>query len=657
MSGLAPVTVNSAWDAGANQHSCYMLLNGIAHDEVPGRPGYTEEGDKAGNSSNVAVSGGSFTSNRTFVELWMTGPFHAIGILRAQLAQTSYGTCERSSSPTGWKLGATLDVIRGIDRSIPKPSSPIVFPGNGATIPMTRFITESPDPKAMCGWSGDVGVPLIAMFPTSVTKSSATITGPSGPIATCTLNMENTSGTAKALLKMDNAVIVMPRQTFETVGKYTASVSTDAGSVTWSFTVDPTATLNSSSNGAQPHSQPDATNPVVTQTQPPPPPPQAESIATGTNFVATPPQRAVDTRAGVGTTRLRAQSITKVRLADSSVAAVSANFTATQASADGFLTIYNCSTTLPTVSTLNFTPHEATANQATVGLDGGYLCLYTPADTDLIVDVNGYYTNKEISSASAFMPAQPVRLLDTRTSGIKLRPNEIRRLNVAPAAAPRQSVAAALNVTAINPAANGHVTLFPCDAIPTTSTLNYVGGVTRPNGAIVPLDSNGDVCVRSFAETDVTLDYNGYFFPLDELGTGGNTRSSLAMSTFDPMTPTRIFDSRSTSPALNTMTGGERADKRRTLFFQVAGNYGIDAKATAISINVTAVGALAPTYITVWQCGSRPTVSNVNITPSQSATANNAIVKLGPTGQLCIYTPNPTHIVVDINGAFVESET
>ena len=72
--------------AGAAAHSCYMLYNGISHDETPGLPGYTPEGDAAGNNGNVAVSSQINTSARSHVELWMSGPFHAIGILRPNLA-------------------------------------------------------------------------------------------------------------------------------------------------------------------------------------------------------------------------------------------------------------------------------------------------------------------------------------------------------------------------------------------------------------------------------------------------------------------------------------------------------------------------------------------------------------------------------------------
>ena len=139
--------------AGAQLHSCYMLYNGITHDEVPGLTGYTPEGDAAGNSGNVAVSSAINTSARSHVELWMTGPFHAIGVLRPNLRSSGFGHCD---------LGRHTDVAfrRNARRasagssSAPRPSNPILFPGNGTTTNLDRFVVESPNPLTYCGWTG-----------------------------------------------------------------------------------------------------------------------------------------------------------------------------------------------------------------------------------------------------------------------------------------------------------------------------------------------------------------------------------------------------------------------------------------------------------------------------------------------------------------------
>ena len=105
MSGLLPVSEDPALSAGALSHSRYMIGNGtIVHDEVNGAPFWTKDGDEAGNNGNVAVSSNASTTARKHVELWMTGPFHAIGVLRPKLilgpAETIW--CRSEKPCCGW---------------------------------------------------------------------------------------------------------------------------------------------------------------------------------------------------------------------------------------------------------------------------------------------------------------------------------------------------------------------------------------------------------------------------------------------------------------------------------------------------------------------------------------------------------------------------
>src|SRR3954467_15829372 len=72
MAGVGPVSGVPAMSAGAAAHPCYMLYNGISHDETPGLPGYTPEGDAAANSGNVAVSSQINTSAQTHVDMRMS---------------------------------------------------------------------------------------------------------------------------------------------------------------------------------------------------------------------------------------------------------------------------------------------------------------------------------------------------------------------------------------------------------------------------------------------------------------------------------------------------------------------------------------------------------------------------------------------------------
>lgn len=627
MSGLDPVTENTTWSAQARAHSCYMLDNGIAHDEIEGRPGYTPGGDIAGNSGNVAVSSSVSATARNHVDLWMTGPFHAIGILRHSLRTSGFGLCADTDTATNWHSGGTLDVIRGIDNTVPRPATPTLFPGDGATVPLNRFITEFPNPLTMCGWTGTAGLPLIAMMPDDVTNAVSTLTGPSGPIQTCTLHKGNVSdGTAKSILDGDNAVVVMPREVLAD-GEYTATVDTDGGDATWSFTIDQDAPLT-----AAPKNAPAPTDVAV----------DTSAVGDEVRFEPVAPYRLVDSRIGQGTTRLQAGRVVEIAVAPADVRAVSANFVAVGPDGYGFITAYNCTEQRPEVSTLNFRPGEFVANQAVVPLEQGTMCLYSLVSTDVVIDVNGFFHDE---ADSTFIPETPERLLDTRADGQRrLRAGQERVLQVAGAqgAAPADATGVSLNVTVEQPSSAGFVKVYPCGLPAGTeiSTVNYAAGEIRPNSVVVPVDEQGRICIQSLVSTDVIVDYTGYFSDDDGLD-------------FQPLDPIRMFDSRSTARAFNESTNGSRVAGGEVVRLRIAGTRGVPEGATAVSLNLTAAEPLAASFLTAYPCGKRPSTSTVNIFPVQGAAANGAMVKLSAEGDLCIYTLNPTHVIVDINGVYL----
>ena len=71
--------------------------------------------------------------------------------------------------------------------------------------------------------------------------------------------------------------------------------------------------------------------------------------------------------------------------------AVVLNVTATGTEGAGYLTVWPCGTVQPNASSLNFAAGATVANAvvAKVG-DGGNVCIYTSAPTQLIADTNGY---------------------------------------------------------------------------------------------------------------------------------------------------------------------------------------------------------------------------------------------------------------------------
>ena len=219
-----------------------MLQNGITHDEIPGRPGYTSRwrhrrqqrqrrrqqlGQRIAAEPHRAVDDRPVPRHRNPPSQPPHQWFRAVR-LEQHLALAVGRHARRAAR-------ARLDAAPSVRRR--------VFPGNGATVPLHSFVTESPNPLTMCGWSGAAGLPLIAMMPGDVTSASATLSGPSGPIATCALHKGNVvDGTARSILDGDNAVVVMPRDPLAD-GTYTATVNSNGGNVTWSFTVNRNAPL------------------------------------------------------------------------------------------------------------------------------------------------------------------------------------------------------------------------------------------------------------------------------------------------------------------------------------------------------------------------------------------------------------------------------
>src|SRR6202012_4085550 len=99
------------------------------HTETPASPTYTTAGALEASRSDLYF-GSSGLSPVGFIDGWFSAPFHAIGMLRAQLTQVAF-----ASSPDGSAAG--LDVIGGLDDNRPSATTPILFPGNGMTTNLT----------------------------------------------------------------------------------------------------------------------------------------------------------------------------------------------------------------------------------------------------------------------------------------------------------------------------------------------------------------------------------------------------------------------------------------------------------------------------------------------------------------------------------------
>jgi hypothetical protein len=73
---------------------------------------------------------------------------------------------------------------------------------------------------------------------------------------------------------------------------------------------------------------------------------------------------------------------------------------------------------------------------------------------------------------------------------------------------------------------------------------------------------------------------------------------------------------------------------------------------TAIVANFTAVGAAAPSYLTVWPDGTpQPLASDLNFTTGQTI-PNLVVTKLGPTGFDVYNAAGYADLVIDLDGYY-----
>ncbi len=119
-------------------------------------------------------------------------------------------------------------------------------------------------------------------------------------------------------------------------------------------------------------------------------------------------------------------------------------------------------------------------------------------------------------------------------------------------------------------------------------------------------------------------------------------------SEFVSMTPLRLFDTRDG-------TGGRQGAlaAAETWSFPIRGQFGVPADAIAVAVNLTAVDATLPTYVTAWPGGEmKPFTSNLNPVPGM-AVPNLAIVRFGSGGDVSFYNNSGSvHLLADVVGYF-----
>lgn len=245
---LPPVTENPAWSDGDWKHARYMVkTDQITHDEDNSSPWYTPEGDEAAHNSNVMVSSSATATDRYAIELWLQGPFHALGILDPALLQAGFGSYREADG--GWQMAAALNVLQGLGSIPASVHFPILWPGSGVSFPLSAYGGgESPDPLSSCsGYSVPAGSPVILQLgPGNITPHVTAHSFARGgtPLEHCVFDETNyqnpdsgSQSLGRSVLNARDAVVLIPRQPLASGQTYTASITADGQTYTWSFTI------------------------------------------------------------------------------------------------------------------------------------------------------------------------------------------------------------------------------------------------------------------------------------------------------------------------------------------------------------------------------------------------------------------------------------
>jgi hypothetical protein len=199
----------------------------------------------------------------------------------------------------------------------------------------------------------------------------------------------------------------------------------------------------------------------------------------------------------------------------SSAVAYSLNFTAIprRGAPLGYLTVWPAGQSRPVVSTLNALTGTITANAAIVPAgQNGDISIYPSQDTDLGININGYFASPGPGGLSLYSTA-PCRVLDTRKTSGAFNGELTVKVADGPCSLPATAGAYVLNATVVPLGSLGYLTLWPDgQSRPLASTLNATDGAISSNMAIVPT-SNGHIDAYASGLTQLVLDISSYFAP------------------------------------------------------------------------------------------------------------------------------------------------
>jgi hypothetical protein len=331
---------------------------------------------------------------------------------------------------------------------------------------------------------------------------------------------------------------------------------------------------------------------------------------------------------------------------------------------------------------LNFVAGQTVPNLATVqlGQAGKFSLSNSVGNTaagavDVIIDLVGWYGSD--SAGALFHELAPDRIVDTRfgttdNPGVgKVLQNVPLTANVCGAsvtstAIPSDASAVVVNASVVAGSTYGWLTMWPTGSAPNASNLNYAANLQIANLAIVKVGpsctikvGNSPLAVDAHAGVHVILDLVGWFGPLNTPGDTGGKQ-------FHSMAPSRIVDTRPTSPqpaANPTLVGALAPEGTADDVIACGGPTPASGTAAAVILNLVATGPTMPGWLTLYPGdASLPEASNLLFAAGQTVPnlaivkvkASNCSVRVTNSKSPSAANPNAgtTHMVADLMGWF-----
>jgi len=246
--GLPPVEEDPGLSGAVSEHARYMVRHDeIKHTQSERRALASLSGAEAAAASVLAGSSSASETDIWAVDLWMQAPFHALGLLDPSLERVGFGIHRAADGRI--QTAAALDVLRGRNMIGPQRTFPVLWPANGATVPIGTHTSEYPSPLAGCrGYAAPTGLPVIAQLGSGGVTPRVTGTwfmDGNRAVPHCVFDETNYRNRSQAeqrlgrnILDGRDAIVLVPRAPLRSGRSYRVVIDTNGQRIDWTFRVN-----------------------------------------------------------------------------------------------------------------------------------------------------------------------------------------------------------------------------------------------------------------------------------------------------------------------------------------------------------------------------------------------------------------------------------